>query len=161
MFKDNPSLVTLSTFSFSKMITQWKVIMILALLLSIPLHITHSSTCSSSVPSTSAIKTQTQTIIPAGSNTKLYSFLYKWVQGQISSNLYQLYYYIDGRDKTAVRRVNEDDSIVWMTAIDGFPCYKSLVVDSSEQYLYFASYSYNYFISMYASTGQVIDWKKL
>ena len=163
MFKDNPSLVTLSTFSLSKMIIQWKAIMILALLLSIPLHITHSSTCSSSVPSTNAIKTQTHSFTPAGSNTKLLTYLYKWVQGQISSNLYQLYYYYyNGRDKTAVRRVNEDDSIVWMTAIDGSPYQKSLVVDSSEQYLYFAiGYNLYCIVSMYASTGQVIDWKKL
>ena len=160
MFKDNPSLVTLSTFSLSKMITRWKIIMILSLLLSIPLHITHSSTCSSSVSSTNAIKTQTQAITPAGSNTKLTTALYKWVQGQISNNLYQLYYYYNGGYKTAVRRVNEDDSIVWMTAIDGLPNMKSLVVDSSEQYLYFAN-SYDCIMSMYASTGQVIDWKKL
>ena len=91
------------------------------------------------------------------------------MQGQISSNLYQLYrYYDDNIFKTAVRRVNEDDSIVWMTAIDVNPIRKSLVVDSSEQYLYFAiEYNYlismyaNYLISMYASTGQVIDAKKL
>ena len=161
MFKDNPSLVTISTFSLSKMITQWKAIMILALLLSIPLHITHSSTCSSSVPSTNAIKTQTQAITPAGSNTKLYSVLYKWVQGQISNSLYQLYSYGNIGDKTAVRRVNEDDSIVWMTAIDGDPWMKSLVVDSSEQYLYFANRDLDCIISMYASTGQVVDAKSL
>ena len=162
MFKDNPSLVTLSTFSLSKMIIRWKVIMILALLLSIPLHITHSSTCSSSVPSTNAIKTQTQAITPAGSNTKLDTELRKWVQGQISNNLYQLYIYSNGGSKTAVRRVNEDNSIVWMTAIDGNPFMKSLVVDSSEQYLYFAiEYNFYCIISMYASAGQVIDWKKL
>ena len=78
------------------------------------------------------------------------------MQGQISNNLYQLYYYYNGGYKTAVRRVNEDDSIVWMTAIDGLPNMKSLVVDSSEQYLYFAN-SYDCIMSMYASTGQVID----
>ena len=160
MFKDNPSLVTLSTFSLSKMITQWKAIMILALLLSIPLHTTHWSTCSSSVSSTNAIKTQTQAFILAGSNTKIDTILNKWVQGQISNNLYQLYIYFHDRHKTAVRRVNEDDSIVWMTAIVGDPLPKSLVVDSSEQYLYFAN-SYDCIISMFASTGQVIDWKKL
>ena len=163
MSKDNPSLVTWSTFSFSKMIIRWKAIMILALLLSIPLHITHSSTCSSSVPSTNAIKTQTHAITLAGSNTKLHTELYKWVQGQISSSLYQLYYYFynDGA-KTAVRRVNEDDSIVWMTAMDGYPPKMSLVVDSSEQHLYFAIDSNLYcIIRMYASTGQVIDAKRL
>ena len=81
------------------------------------------------------------------------------MQGQISSSLYQLYWYFNDGRKTAVRRVNEDDSIVWMTAIDGDPYfYKSLVVDSSEQYLYFAIGNNVYcIISMYASTGQVID----
>ena len=160
MYRDNPSLVTLSTFSLSKMITQWKAIMVLALHLSIPLHLTHWTTCSSSVPSTNAIKTQTQAFTLAGSNTKLYSILSNWVQGQISSNLYQLYDYSYNGDKTAVRRVNEDDSVVWMTAIEGYSMMKSLVVDSSEQYLYFAN-SYDCIMSMYASTGQVIDWKKL
>ena len=84
------------------------------------------------------------------------------MQGQISNSLYQLYYYDNGGDKTAVRRVNEDDSIVWITAIDGYLNEKSLEVDSSEQYLYFAIGNNVYcIISMYASTGQVIDWKKL
>ena len=162
MFKDNPSLVTLSTFSLSKMITQWKAIMIIALLLSIPLHITHSSTCSSSVPSTNAINTQKQAITLAGSNTKLSAYLFKWAQGQISSNLYQLYYSNSGGYKTAVRRVNEDDSVVWISAIDGYPLYKSLIVDSREQYLYFAIDNNLYcIIRMYVSTGQVVDWKKL
>ena len=162
MFKDNPALVTLSTLSLSKIITQWKAIMVLALLLSIPLHTTHSSTCSSSVPSTNAIKTQTQAITQTGSNTKLYTYLYNWVQGQISNSLYQLYYYYNDGDKTAVRRVNEDDSVAWISAMVWEPIIKSLVVDSSEQYLYFAI-EYNLFciISMYASTGRVIDWKKL
>ena len=163
MLKDNLSLVTLSTFSLSKMITQRKAIMILALLLSIPLHMTHWSTCSSSVPSTNAIKTQKHVITPAGSNTELSTFLYKWVQGQISSSLYQLYQlesYYNSSGKTAVRRVNEDDSIVWITSMDGSPEMKSLVVDSSEHYLYFTN-TYDYIISMYVSTGQVIDAKKL
>ena len=85
------------------------------------------------------------------------------MQGQISSSLYQLYQlesYYNSSGKTAVRRVNEDDSIVWITSMDGSPEMKSLVVDSSEHYLYFTN-TYDYIISMYVSTGQVIDAKKL
>ena len=104
-----------------------------------------------------------QGITLAGSNTKLGTGLYKWVRGQIFNSLYQLYWYYGGGHKTAVRRVNEDDSIVWMTPIDWYPNYKSLVIDSSEQYLYFASSNYNLdcIIRMYASIGKVIDAKSL
>ena len=42
-------------------------------------------------------------------------------------------------NKTAIRRMNEDDSLVWMTVISLDPSVKGLSIDPSEQNVYIAS----------------------
>ena len=44
-------------------------------------------------------------------------------------------------NNTAIRRMNEDDSLVWMTVISLDPSVKGLSIDPSEQNVYIASSS--------------------
>ena len=57
--------------------------------------------------------------------------------GPISDSVYSLFY-VSTPSNAVVRKVNFDDSVAWMAAIDSFyPLRKSLSVDSNEQHVYF------------------------
>ena len=141
------------------------------LLFSVLLKVSNSSTCSSSASSSNAITIQRYGFkVP--SNTNADTYLYSLVQGPASNTFYHLNYilgynfsYQQNVDKnytfwTVVRRVNANDSEVWRTAIDQIPNYKSLVVDSNEQYVLFSNRQYCV-IRLSAETGTFIDAKKL
>ena len=57
-----------------------------------------------------------------------------------------------------IRRVNADNSAVWMTAFNLSPVMKSLSVDPNEQYVYIASWSSPIdIVRMNAVTGVIVD----
>ena len=62
-------------------------------------------------------------------------------------------------NNSAVRKVNSDSSLAWMTAIGLFsPVMKSLSVDNKEQYVYFASFETSLKVwRLSANTGTITD----
>ena len=64
---------------------------------------------------------------------------------------------------SSVRKVNSDNSLAWMTAIDLFsPVMKSLSVDNREQYVYFASFETSLKVwRLSTNTGAIADTQVL
>ena len=52
------------------------------------------------------------------------------------SNLIIFKYFITSSSQTAIRKTDENGTLIWMTGLSGNPLYKSLSVDATEQSVY-------------------------
>ena len=55
--------------------------------------------------------------------------------GPVSNSTY-LMYKLTSSSQTAIRKTNENGTLIWMTGLSGNPLYKSLSVDATEQSVY-------------------------
>ena len=63
---------------------------------------------------------------------------------------------------TVVRRLNPDESLLWMAALYSYPIGKSFVIDSKEQYVLIGAIENIYTIRrLKADTGAIIDAQNL
>ena len=82
---------------------------------------------------------------------------YGVASGTVSKSLY-ISYAIYTPNNGALRKVNPDDSVAWMTTIPFIPSVKSLTVDLYEQNVYFASWGGSLTVwRLQANTGAMLD----
>ena len=89
------------------------------------------------------------------------SYNYGLKVGRVSNSFYY-FHYLSPPDHTAVRRVNPDESLVWLASIDFDPLLKSFSLDFNEQNVYFGRFSNPLsVVRLLASTGAIVDAQKL
>ena len=94
--------------------------------------------------------------------TKVYTN--RVVSGPVSNNLYFLdKIYLTTNFNTAIRKASIDGTPIWMTAIMFEPIMKSLSIDATEMYIYFASYDTITMdvVRITADFGSIVDAQKL
>ena len=86
---------------------------------------------------------------------------YSAISGPVSKSMY--YMYLLNPPGLAIRKVNPDDSLAWMAAINMFwPTQKSLNIDSNEQYVYACHYRNPLDVVRFgSSTGSIVDAQRL
>ena len=81
--------------------------------------------------------------------------------GPVSGNLY-CFYYSGTPDTTIIRKINSDNSVIWMTGVAMKPIRKNPAIDDKEQHVYFASYTVTLSVwRLLASDGSVVSAQTL
>ena len=66
--------------------------------------------------------------------------------------------FVNTPSTTAIRKINSDNSLAWMTAVTFQPMYKTLSIDSTEQNIYFAQYSNPILVvQLLSTTGAIVS----
>ena len=151
ILNDNPMRITFK-FRSSKSL---KMNMLVVLMLACIIPFCYWSTCPS-FNSNSFKITSEECSFSGYTTTKAYNVVY----GPVSFSLYYMYF-ITTPNGWAIRKVNQDGSLAWMAALSFSPIIKSLTVDSSEQYVYVASYTNPIdVIKLDSSTGSIVDQRR-
>ena len=89
------------------------------------------------------------------------TFTLAWTYGivsSITSNYMYFLYKVAMTESSIVRKVNIDGSSAWMSIISFEPIIKSLALDASEQYIYFASFTAPMDVArLSANSGGIVD----
>ena len=142
------------TFQFISNKSQ-KTNMLVVLMLACIIPFCYWSTCPSFTSNSYTITSEECSF--TGSST---TSAYKVVFGPVSHSLYYLYY-LGTPNSWAIRKINQDGSLAWMAALSFNPIIKSLIFDSSEQYVYVASFTNPVdVVRLSSSTGSIIDQRR-
>ena len=129
-------------------ITKWLIIVSILCLITT----SHWSTC----PSSSTIS-NTITSDQCSFSGYTYTETYNVALGPVSASLYYLYL-INAPINWAIRKINPDGSLAWMTALSFQPIMKSLSVDALEQHVYAAGFTIPLdVVRLGAGTGSIVD----
>ena len=107
-------------------------------LLFLMVNVWYNSTCPASTSSPSAISTVQDTF---SGRTNTYTHSVKL--GPVSKSLYYMHPIVVSSSpdvyNAALRKINPDNSLAWVTSISFDPLMKSLTIDSTEKHVYFGS----------------------
>ena len=117
----------------------------------------YGMTCSSSIKSSQAITSQTNSYTGYSS-----SYNDGIIPGPVSNSLYYMTAIYLSAYSTVIRKINSDESLDWMKTVLLNPLMKSLSVDDQENHIYFGAISASMGVwRLKANTGAYIDSQTL